>query len=374
MKKLQGVKPSVWLALSVILAVTVWLISGQFKPAPTQAGNDAQAIQRDTLTKVRVRSLTPRKIRQKIVINGHTEPARAVTLRAEIEGRVTRVGAEKGAEIKAGELIARLDIRDLEAQLEEAKAILVQRQLEYQAAADLKRKDLQSEIQLERAKATLASAQAAGKRIEVAISNTVVRAPFDGVLDDRPIEVGAYVQPGDVVARILDQDPILAVGSVTQLERGGLVLGDQGLARLITGQVAEGKIRYIAAEAEEATRTFRVELELANPDATLVAGITAEISIPVRTVTAYRISPALLSLNRSDVLGVKGVDDGDVVRFYPVQIVRATADDLWISGLPKDVRVITVGQGFVQAGERVTPVAGSPAVAPAVAHDADTDR
>jgi len=374
MKKFTGVRRSTLLALGVMLVVTLWLISGQFKSAPTQASNDAQAIQRNTFTKVRVRSLTPRQIRQEIIINGRTEPARAVTLRAEIDGRVTLVGAEKGSEIKAGDLIARLDIRDLEAQLEEAKAILGQRRLEYEGAKELKRKDLQSEIQLERAKATLASARAAVKRIEVAISNTIVRAPFNGVLDDLPIEIGTYLQPGDVVARILEQNPILAVGSVTQLERNRLVLGDQGLARLITGQVADGKIRYIASEAEEATRTFRVELELANPDRTLVAGITTEISIPVRTVTAYRISPALLSLSNTDELGIKGVDTDEVVQFYPVQIVRSTADDLWISGIPKEVRIITVGQGFVRPGERVNPVAEDEVVGVTVSHDAATTQ
>lgn len=370
MQKLARVKSSVLVTLGVILAVTVWLISGQFKTTPAQSGNNAESITREVLTKVRVRSLVPHQVRQEIVVNGHTEPARAVTLRAEIDGRVTFLGATKGSEIKEGEIIARLDMRELEAQLEEARAILVQRQLEYQAAADLKRKDLQSEIQLERAKAALASAQAAVKRIEVAISNTIVRAPFNGLLDARPIEIGTYVRSGDIVARILEQDPILAVGSVTQLERSRLVLGDYGLARLITGQVADGKIRYIASEADEATRTFRVELELANPDRTLVAGVTTAISIPVRTVTAYRISPALLSLSSTDELGVKAVDSDDFVQFYPVQIVRASADDLWISGLPKGVRIITVGQGFVRPGEQVKPIAEDEAAGVAISNDA----
>ncbi|MDH3378478.1 MAG: efflux RND transporter periplasmic adaptor subunit [Gammaproteobacteria bacterium] len=372
MKKFAGLTPSVLLALGVILVAAVWLISGQFKPTPTPAENDARAIPRDTITKVRVRSLTPRQIRQEIIINGRTEPARAVTLRAEIEGRATFLGAEEGSEIKEGDIIARLDMRDLQAQLEEAKAMLRQRQTEYEGAEELKRKDLQSAIHLERAKASLASAKAAVKRIEVAVSNTIVRAPFNGVLDHRPIEIGTYVKSGDIVARILEQNPILAVGSVTQLERGRLVLGDQGLARLITGQVADGKIRYIASEAEEATRTFRVELELANPDRALVAGITTEIGIPVRTVTAYQISPALLSLSSTDELGIKGVDADDIVQFYPVRIIRSTADSLWISGIPKDVRIITVGQGFVRPGERVRPVAEEAVAGVVGAPEADT--
>ena len=134
------------------------------------------------------------------------------------------------------------------------------------------------------------------------------------------------------------------------------MLGDRGIARFVTGLVAEGELRYIAAEADPVTRTFRVELEIPNPGGALVSGLTAEVRIPVRYVSAFVLSPALLTLDRSDRLGVKVVDSEDRVGFFPVEVVKSTAEGLWISGLPDGVRIITVGQGFVGVGDPVIAV------------------
>ena len=125
---------------------------------------------------------------------------------------------------------------------------------------------------------------------------------------------------------------------------------------MITGQVVTGLIRYIGSEADEATRTFRVELEVPNPDGAVVAGTTAEISIPVRSVIAHQVSPALLSQDRLDAVGIKAVALDDTVTFHPVEVIRSSADGLWVSGLPQDARVITVGHGFVRVGEEVRAV------------------
>ncbi len=193
-------------------------------------------------------------------------------------------------------------------------------------------------------------------RIELEIDNTRVAAPFDGILDRLPVEIGAYLQGGDEVARLLEQDPIVFVGYVSQQERHRLVLGDRGIAYLGTGLVAEGEVTYIAVEPDPITRTYKVELQIPNPDGSLVSGITAELRIPVRFVSAIQLSPALLSLDNGDELGIKVVNQQDRVEFLPVQVIRSTADGLWIAGLPENIRIITVGQGFVRVGDKVIAV------------------
>ena len=202
----------------------------------------------------------------------------------------------------------------------------------------------------------LATSRAQVESIELEIRNTSVIAPFDGILDRLPVEVGSYLKIGDEVGRLLEQDPVIFVGYVSQQERHRLVLGDTGIAYLVTGMVVEGELRYIASEADPVTRTFRVEVEIPNPDGSLVSGITAEIRIPVRFVSAFQLSPALLSLSSDDILGVKAVNEQDRVEFLPVRVVKSSSEGLWISGLPKDIRIITVGQGFVRAGDKVIPV------------------
>lgn len=356
MKDLLKRHQSLIYALSIFSLLSGWLLSGILSSddkAPTQQAAPAE---RSMVQKVRVRVPEVKRVIQEIVLNGRTEPARAVTLRTEVEGRVVALSATHGAVVRKGDIILQLDKRDRQARLLEAHALLNQLELEYEGTKKLQRTNLQSEIQLAKVGARLATSRALVDRIELEIRNTNVTAPFDGILDRLPVEVGSYLKAGDEVGRLLDQDPVIFVGYVSQQERHRLVLGDRGMAYLVTGPVVEGELRYIASEADPVTRTFRVELQIPNPDKSLVSGITAEIRIPVRFVSAFQLSPALLSLSNEDVLGVKIVNQQDRVEFLPVKIVKSTAEGLWISGLPRDIRIITVGQGFVHAGDKVIPV------------------
>ncbi|MDZ7748441.1 MAG: hypothetical protein U5K43_06015 [Halofilum sp. (in: g-proteobacteria)] len=111
----------------------------------------------------------------------------------------------------------------------------------------------------------------------------------------------------------------------------------------------------VAPRAEEASRTFRVEVEVPNPDG-VPANTSAEIEIPVGEVRAHRLSPALLTLDGDGRLGVKTVGDDGRVAFVAVEIVRSDPQGVWVTGLPDEARVITVGGGFVTPGDDVKAV------------------
>ncbi len=343
-------------AISIFLLLSGWLVSGYLTSGEKAIQTPTAAPARSMIQKVRVRVPEARRISQEIILNGRTEPARTVTLRAEVEGRVISIGAEQGAVVRKGDLIAQLDKRDRQTRLAEAHALLKQRELEHAGANKLLKRNLQSETHLAKAASQLAAATALAEHIEVEIRNTHLVAPFDGILERLQVEVGAYVKGGDEVARVLELDPIIFVGYVSQLERHRLVLGDKGIAHLVTGQAVEGTLRYIASEADPATRTFRVEFQIPNPDDSLVSGITAELHIPIRFVSAFQLSPALLSLNNADRLGVKIVNEENRVEFLQLQVVKSTSDGLWVSGLPRGTRIITVGQGFVHVGDKVVAI------------------
>jgi multidrug efflux system membrane fusion protein len=88
-----------------------------------------------------------------------------------------------------------------------------------------------------------------------------------------------------------------------------------------------------------------------------VAGVSAEIRLAVERVPAHQVSPSVLALADDGTLGVKTVDDRDRVVFRPVEIAKADQNQVWLTGLPADVRLIVVGQGFVSDGAKVRPVA-----------------
>ena len=356
----MATKKSYLIAGVLAAGLAGWLMSGQVGSRESdQAADgstaDSAAHEKRPLT-VRVRDLTAETIAREIVINGKTAPLRRVELRAETNGRVVDLGAREGAFVDDGDVMIRLDPRDREVARREAEALLRQRRIELDAARKLGEKGFQAETSVALAEANFAAAEAAVTRAELDLDHTVVEAPFAGVLDRRHVEIGDFVDVGDPLAVLLDQDPFLVTGEVTETEVGRLERGMAGSARLATGDRVEGTLRYVASAADERTRTFDVELEVPNPAGRIAAGISAEIRLEIDSVPAHEVSPSVLTLADDGTLGVKTVDDRDIVVFRPVEIAKADKNRVWLTGLPETVRVITVGQGFVSDGTEVRPV------------------
>ena len=108
----------------------------------------------------------------------------------------------------------------------------------------------------------------------------MVRAPWSGVVHDVAVEVGqaAFSIAGREIATLVALDPMLAVVEVAERKLAGIKVGDMADVRLVTGETASGRIRFVAKTASQTTRTYRVEIELPNPDGKIPDGITAEVS------------------------------------------------------------------------------------------------
>ena len=352
-------KRSYFIAAGLALLAAAWVASGQLNGI--QAENLARKPPADltlgeTLPQVRVRQQSAEPHQTAVVLRGRTEALRKVEARAETHGRVVELAVERGMAVAEGDPLVRLAPEDRPARLAEAKALLEQRRIEHEAAEKLSAKGFRAETQLAASLAELESAQAAVERAQVDLDNTIIRAPFAGFVEDRKADVGDFLEVGDVVAGLVDLDPILVIAQVSERDIGRLKVGGPGIARLMTGERIDGRIRHIARVADPVTRTFRVELEVANPDGALRDGVTAEVMLPGPTVRAHRVSPAVLSLSAAGEIGVKVVDADQTVRFLPVQIIEQSADGLWLLGLPEEVTLITVGQEFVRDGQRVRAV------------------
>ena len=352
-------KRSVLIAAALAVGATLWVASGALfggdaNRAAEKPPADLTATQQ--VPRVRVRMQQAEPLMSEALLRGQTEAWRTVDLKAETHGRVVELPVTEGSIVKKGQVIARLSEEGRPALLAEAEALLEQRRIEYDGAVRLAEKGFRAEMQVAQAKAALETAHAAVKQAAIELGNTTIKAPFEGVLNDRMVELGAYVEPGDPVAQIVDLDPILIVGHVNERDAGGLSIGAPGQARLVTGTEVDGSLRYISSVADPNTRTFRVELEVANPQRLIADGITAELRLPREKVMAHRISPALLTLSDDGEVGVKVVGADNAVAFHPVQIVADDPNGVWVTGLPGQVMLITVGQEFVATGQQVRPV------------------
>ena len=179
----------------IALLITLWVLSGSL------SGDEiTETVATETLTaveapksSVRVRTQSAEEIIRTIVVNGKTAPARVVQLAAETDGRVELIGAERGANVDAGGLIVRLDRRDREARLAQAEAMVRQREVEFEARERLKSDSYVSEAQLQEAVALLEAARTELTRAQLDLEYMFVRAPFDGALQSRAVEIGDFV-------------------------------------------------------------------------------------------------------------------------------------------------------------------------------------
>ena len=189
----------------------------------------------------------------------------------------------------------------------------------------------------------------------IAVEHTQISAPFTGILETRPVEVGDFLKVGDIAATLLEMDPLIVEADLPEAAGTVIRQGMTGTVQLVSGETVEGRVRFVSRAAADDTRTFKVELAIPNPDNLLPAGISATLNLDVATLRAHKLPLSLLALNDAGELGIKVVDADDMVQFVAAEIVKSAQNTVWLAGLPETVTVITVGQGFVRPGQKVDP-------------------
>lgn len=347
-----------WLALIIFVVLCLWVLSGAVNGENATADPTAEQINRTaSLQRVKTTLYQADQINQEIKVYGRTEPNRITTLRAEVSGQVLNILVAEGHRVKAGQPLVQLDENDLRMQLASVNASLKQAQLELKGARSLGEQGFQSQVAQAQAEASLASAKAQQTTLQLALENTVIKAPFDGVMDTQNIEVGDYLREGDNIGTVVDLDPLIIKADITETHVQQLNLGQQANGRLVSGQALSGELRYIASFSEPSSNTFKVEVAVANADNILRAGMSAELKIPLQETWAVKITPAVLALDEKGNLGVKTVRQDraqqNIVHFVPIDMVKSDSDGVWLTGLGREANIITLGQGFVREGDRV---------------------
>ena len=349
-------------ALVITAAIGIWLLSGFLTaedrvaehPSLAEAnGRPSQASDPDAPTPVRARTIHASKRSELLTLRGRTENKRTVEVRAETSGRVVARPVERGHRVASGDLLCQIAAEDRQSRVDEGEEGVNQARLEYTGSLKLKDRGLQSETAIAQARARLASAVARRDAAALDLKRTYIRAPFEGVVEDVQLEVGDFAPSGTPCARIVDLDPMLLVGQLTERTVDRVTVGSPATGRLSTGTEVSGTISFVGYEADPGTRTYRVEVTVPNPDYLLRSGVTSEIDISIGELLAHKITPAVFALDDEGRLGVRIIGPDDRVQFRHVEVVADERDGVWVTGLPRRTTLITVGQEFVAAGERV---------------------
>ena len=351
----RGATRSTWIALALVIAIIGWMGSSFVFPA--QDVDETYPISTDkiSLVAVAVSPSTAENVTKFFSAEGQALPDRETSIRAETTGSIREVLVSKGDTVMAGDIIARFDIVQNEADLNRAQEELVRAQRESDNAEALVGRGVATNDRLSQARATLASAQASVTSAQKAFENSEITAAFGGRVEALDLNTGEFVAAGSEIGRIVDNTPLTVTIQVPQQSLRNIVAGAKADVTFITGEELTGTVDFVGTSADAATRTFLAEITVENDDGAVPAGVSAQIRIPIGDTTAHFLSPAILSLGTDGTLGVKTVDADNKVVFTAVTIERAQTDGVWVSGLPDAVDIITIGQGYVNNGETVDP-------------------
>lgn len=347
------------IAVAFAAGLGLWMFTGEMQiGGQSDAGTSAtpiaerEAERSGELFKVRYVPIRAEKRSENILVRGRTQADAVVTVRAETAGVLEKRLVAKGDRVSRGDLVCVVESGAREAQLAQAKAQLVQAQTEYDANLTLKKKGFAAENRLTALAAAVDAAKAAKAAAELELSRVEIKANADGVVQDPIAEVGDMLTLGGTCITLIDTDPMLFTGQVSERDIASIKTGMKAGVTLVSGEVVDGKIRYIAPAADPQTRTFEVEIELEGA-AEVRDGMTAQALIPLPAEEAFRIAPSWIALDDDGTIGIRTVGDDDVVNFVPVNIVAQEKDGFWITGPQDGTRIISLGQEYVVAGEKV---------------------
>ena len=342
---------NIFSAIIIFILVFVWIVSGLFSTDETDSSETVA--NSETVEKITVRAsefLFQDKTYY-LTVRGRTEADKVVMIKPKTSSNISMV-INPGQNVKAGELICLLDKENRLAGLNEANANKNKVQLQFDAIQTLANEGYRTENSVATAEAALKSAIARVEMAQNELDNIRVVAPFDGYIEDVFVEVGDLITPATPCAKIMQLNPMKVTGEVTEKNVAQLSINQKVSVKMLNGETIEGKINFISKSANPSTRTYKVEATVLNKDGNILEGLTTEMRVPLNKVKAHLIPSYLLSLNDEGELGIKIVENG-TVKFLLIQIIEDGLDGLWVSGLPDEVTIITVGQEYVINGQNV---------------------
>lgn len=352
-------------ATLVLVGIGAWMGTGTFKIGGQATANaDAESIaarQESALQKISVRAvnLEASERQRMLEIRGRTVADATISVRSETNAIVAKRHVQLGDEVLPGDLLCTLNKGAREAYVLQAKANVEKALADYSANLKLQERGFAASNQVTTLKASLDAATAALQESELELGRTEIRSTVAGIVQEPLVEDGDLLSIGSVCATLIDTDPMLVTGQVSERDIGNLALGQEAEVNLITGETRSGTISYISTAADAATRTFRVDITMPNSDNAIRDGVTATAIVPLPPVSAHLLAPSMLTLSDAGDVGIRLVDIAEGTNhFQKIAILGESADGVWAGGLPENITVISVGQEYVVDGQPIEPIFG----------------
>jgi len=290
------------------------------------------------------------------------EPNRVVTLSAEVDGRIERIGPEEGDPVKAGDLLIELNDELIRPQVDRIAAQVRRDEIEFERMEALVQENATSRQDLDNATTGLAASKAQLAEARARLKRTKIHTTLTGILNDVPVEEGEFVSVGTPVAEVVD----MAVAKVV------VDVPEQDIAFFAVGQKAEvlfqvkgrqrctqGTITYINELANQQTRSTAMEVTLDNQARTLRSGQIVRVRLTRRTLDEAILIPLLAVIPQEEGYAVYVVADS-VAERRRVELGLIKGDRVYITdGLKPGETLIVDGHRLIAPGQEVNIVSGN---------------
>ena len=222
------------------------------------------------------------------------------TLEAKISGRIDKMLANQGQVVKAGQVLAELDVREIKAKLDQTLATREQTERDLERFAKLLQEKVVTQSEYDAMQARQRVAAATATEAETVLSYARITAPFDGVVTRKTAEVGDLATPGKPLLEMEDPTALRLEADIPETLIGRVQAGAKLPVRIpVTGADIEGTVSEIAPAADSNSRTFLVKIELP-PGSGLRPGLFGRVVVPTGESTALRV-PASAVLQRGQM-------------------------------------------------------------------------
>jgi membrane fusion protein, multidrug efflux system len=287
-----------------------------------------------------------------------------VNVTSDVSGRITDIMFTAGANVKAGSPLVQLFDGPEQGDLASFKAQATVAQLSLDRAKQLAARQFGPQVTVEQSQAAFDQANAGIAKTQAIISQKLVRAPFDGELGVRHVEVGQFLTAGTQIVTLTDLSTLYANFTVTEKDSAALKVGQtvRILVDAYPGRNFESKITTVEPQIATDTRNIRVQATLENPDRILKPGMfttttvvlpdkPAVVTVPETAVdyTLYGDSVFLITEKKED----DGKSSLSAVRTFVRTGNRINGRAEILSGLKSGDRVVAVGQLKLQSGSAV---------------------
>jgi len=297
---------------------------------------------------------------------GSLAAVQGVTMTAELTGKVVQIAFTPGSRVKAGDLLVKQDTSSEEAQLRSAEAAAALAKLNVERLGKLLAERTIAQSQYDNAEAGYKQAVAQADNIRASIAKKTIRAPFDGRLGIRLVNLGQVLNEGEAIVSLQSLDPIFVNFSLPQQQLASI---KAGLAIRVTTdalprEIIQGKITAINPQVDAATRNIRVQATVANADERLRPGMYVSVAVVLpgrEKVLAIPATAVLYAPYSDSVFIVEDPPEPNPDR--PVKVVRQQFAQLGekhgdfvavLSGLKEGETVVSTGVFKLRNGQTVT--------------------